>query len=204
MMKGYLSAQGIRIGEKRIGASLQRVDPSRHYTRQQQMHRVTNPVPYRAEYFGEKLHIDQNEKLVMFGATHVCAIDGYSGRIVGFVSMPIKSNQIIYQHLYLYVNSEKLYQNSSFEPFLIDRTIVKEFGLWDQLRVDMGTEWLLMLFVNEKLAHFRNRNDKPPHLSSSSKKVVKILLDVDVRFILILFLHRTTSLRGYGLKLINV
>ena len=43
----------------------------------------------------------------------------------------------------------------------------------------MGTEWLLMLFVNEKLDHFRNRNDKP-HLSSSSKKVVKILLDVAV------------------------
>ena len=59
------------------------------------------------------------------------------------------------------------------------RTIVKEFGLCDQLRVNMGTEWLLMLFVNEKLDHFRNRNDKP-HLSSSSKKVVKILLDVAV------------------------
>ena len=94
MMKGYLSVQGVQIGEKRIGASLQRLDPSQHYTRQQQMHRVTNPVPYCAEYFEEKLYIDQNEKLVMFGATHICAINGYSGQIVGFVSMPIlKANK---------------------------------------------------------------------------------------------------------------
>lgn len=44
-------------------------------------------------YFGEKLHIDQNEKMVMFGVTHVCAVDGYSGKIVGFVSMPVKNNR---------------------------------------------------------------------------------------------------------------
>ena len=51
-------------------------------------------------YFGEKLHIDQNEKLIAFGVTHVCAIDGFSGRIVGFISMPVKSNTIIYDILY--------------------------------------------------------------------------------------------------------
>ena len=59
-----------------------------------------NPRPYRATYFGEKLHIDQNEKLVMFGVTHVCAIDGYSGKIVGFVSMPVKNNAEIYENLF--------------------------------------------------------------------------------------------------------
>ncbi len=106
MMKGYLTSQGISIGEKRIAASLQRVDPLRHQHRQNQTHRNTNPVPYRADYFGEKIHIDQNEKIAMYGVTHVCAIDGYSGRIVGFVSMPIKSNQIIYEFLYRYVHRE--------------------------------------------------------------------------------------------------
>lgn len=100
-MKGFLSSQNVHVWEKRIGAAMQRVDPVRHCRRQQQMHRLTNPIPYYAEYFGEKLHIDQNEKLVMYGATHVCAIDGYSGCIVGFASMPIKNNQLIYQHLYL-------------------------------------------------------------------------------------------------------
>lgn len=41
-------------------------------------------------------------KLIAFGVTHVCAIDGFSGKIVGFISMPVKSNTIIYDKLYRY------------------------------------------------------------------------------------------------------
>ena len=59
-----------------------------------------NPIPYRADYFGHKLHIDQNEKLVMFGVTHICAVDGYSGKIVEFVTMPVKNNVEIYAHFF--------------------------------------------------------------------------------------------------------
>ena len=33
---------------------------------------------YEAHHFGDKLHLDQNEKLVMYGVTEVLAIDGYS------------------------------------------------------------------------------------------------------------------------------
>ena len=40
-----------------------------------------NPVQYAALYFGHKLHIDQNEKLKMYGVTHVVARDGFSGKI---------------------------------------------------------------------------------------------------------------------------
>ena len=81
-------------------------------------HRLINPVPYRSHYFGEKLHVDQNEKICMFGATHVCAVDGHSGMIVGFVTMPVpvdghsgmivgfvtmpvKNNLTIYKELYM-------------------------------------------------------------------------------------------------------
>ena len=39
----------------------------------------------------------------MFGVTHVCAVDGHSGRIVGFVMMPIKNNITIYECLYRWV-----------------------------------------------------------------------------------------------------
>lgn len=42
------------------------------------------------------------QKLIAFGVTHVCAIDGFSGKIVGFISMPVKSNTIIYDKLYRY------------------------------------------------------------------------------------------------------
>ena len=59
-----------------------------------------NPIPYHVEYFGHKLHMNQNEKLAMFGVTHVLAIDGYSGKIVGSFSMPVKNNLLIYEKMY--------------------------------------------------------------------------------------------------------
>ena len=67
-----------------------------------------NPIPYNAQYFGHKLHMDQNEKIAMFGATHVLAVDGYSGKIVAWKSMPVKNmpvknNLIIYDSVYRFV-----------------------------------------------------------------------------------------------------
>ena len=37
---------------------------------------------------------------VMFGVTHACAVDGFSGMIVAFVTMPVKNNLEIYAHLF--------------------------------------------------------------------------------------------------------
>ena len=42
----------------------------------------------------------------MFGLTHICAIDGYSGKIVGFVLLPVKNNILIYQYLYMLVMAD--------------------------------------------------------------------------------------------------
>lgn len=38
----------------------------------------------------------------LLGVTYVCAIDGYSGMIVGFITIPVKNNVLIilYQQLY--------------------------------------------------------------------------------------------------------
>ena len=104
MMTGFLASQGFKVSQKRVGRSLKRVDPLHHVWRQNTTRRLLNPVPYRAAYFGEKLHIDQNEKIIMYGVTHVCAVDGFSGKIVGFISMPVKSNSVIYDKLYRYVH----------------------------------------------------------------------------------------------------
>ena len=101
MVTGFLGSQGIRCSEKRVGRSLKRVTPEYHSRRMSNTHKQTNPIPYRADYFGQKVHIDQNEKLVMFGVTHICAVDGYSGKIVGFATMPRKNNFLIYKHLYV-------------------------------------------------------------------------------------------------------
>ena len=100
MMKGLLSSVGVQASEKRVGESLCRINPDHQNARRTATARQTNPVPYHADYFGHKLHLDQNEKMVMFGVTHICAVDGYSGMIVGFVTMPVKNNIEIYAHLY--------------------------------------------------------------------------------------------------------
>ena len=47
---------------------------------------------YKADYFGHKMHIDQNEKLVMCGVTHDVAREGYSGMITGCTTISIKKN----------------------------------------------------------------------------------------------------------------
>ena len=57
---------------------------------------MINPIPYRADYFGHKLHIDQNKKLVIYGVTHFVAIDGHSRLIPVGSTMPIKNNKNIY------------------------------------------------------------------------------------------------------------
>ncbi len=44
-------------------------------------------------------------------------------------------------------------------------------GLWDQLRVDHGKEWQLMLFMQEQLSDFRRNTHCAPHLQTTSKLV---------------------------------
>ena len=84
--------------------SLNNTTPSYVQQRHAHSYRQLNPTPYYAEYFGHKMHMDQNEKLTRFGVTHVAASDGYSGQLLGVVSMPIKNNLIIYDDLYRYLH----------------------------------------------------------------------------------------------------
>ena len=106
-MTGLLSSQGFRVAQSRVGHALRIVHPGYHRGRQSLTERQINPCPYIANYYGEKLHIDQNEKLVAFGVTHVCAIDGFTGRIMALCSMPVKNNVIIYEHVFLLVLSTR-------------------------------------------------------------------------------------------------
>lgn len=99
-MTGVLAAKGYRAGEQRIGQSLKLVSPLYCQARKNSVARSINPGIYRALFFGEKLHVDQNEKNVMFGMTHVCAVDRFSRKIVAFSTMPIKNNYIIYENVY--------------------------------------------------------------------------------------------------------
>ena len=88
------------MGEQRLRQSMMRVTPVYLQQRRNYSYHQLNPAPYYAEYHGHKLHLDQNEKLVHFGATHVAASDGYSGKLLGIVTMPIKNNMLIYDDLF--------------------------------------------------------------------------------------------------------
>lgn len=103
-MTGLLAADGFTDAEKRVGASLRKVCGTYHNRRLHHAQLLINPIPYSAKYFGEKLHVDQNEKLVQFGVTHICAVDRFSGMIVGFVSSPIElfTNSLILKYIFAY------------------------------------------------------------------------------------------------------
>jgi len=80
----------IHASEHCVTESLSRVAPIQHQQRQCTTQQLLNPIPYRVTAHGEKLHLDQNEKVVMYGMTHVVAVDGYSRKIVGFITLPVK------------------------------------------------------------------------------------------------------------------
>ena len=73
---------------------------------------------YYARYFGHKLHLDQNEKLVHYGVIYVLARDGFSGKKIAGT------------------NTTKSTGNHCWSM---------EYGLWDQIRVDHSKESYLTL-----------------------------------------------------------
>ena len=96
----------MRIGQNRIGKALATVAQNYYQRRRTTTARLINPIPYRADYFGHKLHIDQNEKLVMYGVVHVVAIDGHSRFIVAGTTMPVKNNVKIYKYIHRYIRTQ--------------------------------------------------------------------------------------------------
>jgi len=77
-MAGLLASKGLKVGERRVGEPLSRVNPAYNYLRRTVTARQLNPVHYKADYFGHKMHVNQNKKLVMYGVTHACAVDGFT------------------------------------------------------------------------------------------------------------------------------
>ena len=148
-MKGYVeAAKGVRVSERKLKQVLPAIAPFGHFRRQTNSLERSNPAIYSARYFGHKVHLDQNEKLVHFGVTYVMARDGFSGKIVGAVVMPRKNNLIIYDAVY--------------------RSAVLEFGLWNQVRVDHGKEFYLTLYVHEKLRVGRGDEHVAPYAQTTS------------------------------------
>ena len=101
MMTGHIKhSTGLRLGVNRVGQALKHVNPRQHHERQTSITRHLNPVPYYAEYFGHKLNLDQNEKLIRYGVIEVIAVDGYSSFITATSVMPLKNNITIYRDVF--------------------------------------------------------------------------------------------------------
>ena len=49
--------------------------------------------------------------------------------------------------------------------------IVSQYGLWEQLRVDGGKEWYLMLAIQQKLSTLRVNQNRPAYLQTTSTMV---------------------------------
>ena len=59
-VQGLLRARGIHVSQRRIGVSMSR---GPQQGRRSRANRHLNPPPYNARFFGDKLHLDQNENL---------------------------------------------------------------------------------------------------------------------------------------------
>ena len=79
MLTGYIKHKtNLTIAEEQVGVAIKNIFSRNVESRRQSTSRAVNPIPYRDDYFGHKRHIDQIEKLGMYGVTHVAAIDGHS------------------------------------------------------------------------------------------------------------------------------
>ena len=79
MLTGYIKHKtNLTIAEEQVGVAIKNIFSRNAESRRQSTSRAVNPITYRDDYFGHKRHIDQIEKLGMYGVTHVAAIDGHS------------------------------------------------------------------------------------------------------------------------------
>ena len=146
MMQGSIRAligHSHLVSQRRISRALRAVAPMEHEARTRDLLIRTNPVPYFAPYFGFKAHLDQNEKIGQdYGCTHVLMIDGCSRLIVGYTSIPIKNPILIYEYVF--------------------RPAVLKYGVWEQVRMDHGREFALVIFIQQVLSCYRLEGRKQP------------------------------------------
>lgn len=140
MMQGSIRAHmGVTsnvVSQRRVARALMNIAPNAYQARARDLIDRTNPIPYYAPYFGYKCHFDQNEKIGQdYGCTHVLMIDGCSRLVTGYASMPIKNPILIYEFVF--------------------RPAICKYGIWEQLRMDHGREFFLVIFAQKVLSHYR-------------------------------------------------
>ena len=149
-MTGYIRSNNEIASEQRVRKSMMAVEPHNHAIRVSDGQRRFNAVPYNSQYFGHKIHVDLNEKLVHFGVVLIGAIDRFSGMIIDIMVAHRKNNLDVCQ----------MFKNA-----------VLKYGTWDQVRVGHGKEFMLMLYLQYKLDADRYNQERRLFVQSTSRMV---------------------------------
>ena len=125
------------VSQRTVSRALQLVARVAHQAGAQDTLERQNPVPYFAPYFWYKGYFDQNEKIGQeYGCSHVLMINDCSGLATGYPSMPFKNRILIYEFVF--------------------RPVVCRYGIWDQIRMNHGREFNLVIFVQQLLSVYKN------------------------------------------------
>ena len=87
-------AKRINVGKTKLKKLLSEINPEAQPKRQNVVGRLLNPKVCNGKIFVDKIHYDQNEKLGIFRVVHVCAQNGFSGKIVGHAKIVRKNNLV--------------------------------------------------------------------------------------------------------------
>ena len=99
-LRHQLNGTGIRVSQRRIARIQRQVALNACNASRRDLLNQMNPVPYRAPFFGHKAHMEQNEKMEMYGCTHVALIYGCSRYICRFITILTKNPILIYKYLF--------------------------------------------------------------------------------------------------------
>ena len=64
--------------------------------------------------------------------------------------------------------------------FFFFRKTTLEYGLFDQIRVDGGKEFCLILGIKEHLSNYRQNQEIVPYRQTESKKVYCVSIEVQI------------------------
>ena len=87
-------AKRINVGKTKLKKLLSEINPETQPKRQNVVGRLLNPKVCNGKMFVDEIHYDQNEKLGIFRVVHVCAQNGFSGKIVGHAKIARKNNLV--------------------------------------------------------------------------------------------------------------
>ena len=118
---------------------------------------LLNPKNYSDKYLGHKIHCDQNRKSGMFGVVHVCALDGFSSKLVGHGIIVRKINLVINEEAYRLMITFFIYKDNVYFGFF--KYFEVSYSLRNSLRCNIKSLKLSLLKIKFKFTKFPSENN---------------------------------------------